>query len=450
LLHVTDFALVVSSSASEVFTMLTEKAPMQSRARYWAFFSLGLLLLVFVAYWWTTSIQIDRLRGGQRVWQVWQFLGLDFLNNYHATRHWQNGGDPFREPFGDPLSRDFCYPPLVLPVFAWCRWLTLHQAVVSWTVFLTVVTALGTFGCLGCRRALGLSKIPWTAALSGVLCSVPFLFAMERGNYDLLLLIPLGLAAWALREKSWPRDGLAGGALALAALLKIYPAFLALAFLPLRRFRAAACFVVVAVCLSLFHYHDWSAMRENMARLIPRVSPNYTHDLGWASHTLSGSWQLIWQGTRFRALAKIPNAVGALAVIMPGVSWISWRLWRCPAPKALIGPYLLWLASAAVFIPEVSNDYNLVFLPLAAVAVWDRRDPIPVHMGMGLCAVWCQPVPLGISSFTLLGMKLLSLAAVGGSLLCRIHEQTATGELCLDNEKPIAEADRVRAVTAAA
>ena len=71
------------------------------------------------------------------------------------------------------------------------------------------------------RIALSALPLPWV--LAATLCSTPVLFAMERGNWDLLVLAPLALAAFALKEPTWQRDCLAGSCLALAAWIKLYP-----------------------------------------------------------------------------------------------------------------------------------------------------------------------------------------------------------------------------------
>src|SRR5262245_43213274 len=64
----------------------------------------GLALLLVWGLWWSSSLRVDRLRAAQRTWVPSQSkLGVDFLNNYHAARHWLAGGNPYTEPIGDPL-----------------------------------------------------------------------------------------------------------------------------------------------------------------------------------------------------------------------------------------------------------------------------------------------------------------------------------------------------------
>src|SRR6185437_13282096 len=63
----------------------------------------GLLLLALWGAAWGLSLRQNRLAGARFTWvPAWHFLGLDFLNPCMAARHWVAGGDPYREPFGDP------------------------------------------------------------------------------------------------------------------------------------------------------------------------------------------------------------------------------------------------------------------------------------------------------------------------------------------------------------
>jgi hypothetical protein len=115
--------------------------------------------------------------------------------------------------------------------------------------------------------------------------------------------------------------------------------------------------------------------------------------------------------------------VAAAGFILALSSWVSYRLYRCPDTSRLLYPYLLWLTALATLLPEISNDYNFAFLPLAALAVWDRRDPVVVHVLIGLMMLWWQPVQLSIGPQLLFGFKLGGLAAVTACLLRRIQEQ---------------------------
>jgi hypothetical protein len=70
----------------------------------------------------------------------------------------------------------------------------------------------------------------------------------------------------------------------------------------------------------------------------------------------------------------------------------------------------------------VSNDYNLFFLPMAALAAWDRRDPVFVHVLMGMFLFWWQPMQLPISPEMLFILKIVGLYAIGVSVAIRANE----------------------------
>ena len=387
--------------------------------------AVGLLGLVVWTAWWGVSWRRNVLVHVDQTWIMgWRFLGLDFFNNYQASRHWLAGGDAYRESIGDPLARAFCYPPLVLPTFAWCGWFTPQRAYHIFLLALTTLAGLGVWSACRARRELNLQPLPVTFALAAVLFSTPILYALERGNFDLLVLAPLLVAAWALRERGWFRDGVAGLCLAYAAGIKVYPALLILGLVPLRRPRALALCGVAGFLLLLFHFGDYGAFRANAAEMAAQNDPRVSRFLSGTMHSLSATWPLLVEPLRSELLGRLPGMVAALLILGPIIGWVSWRLFRCPEPSRAILPYFLWITATATFFPPVANDYSLVFLPLAIVATWDRRDPALVHMAMGLLLLWWQPWQLDVSARVLILGKVAALWAVGVSLIYRIREQT--------------------------
>jgi hypothetical protein len=99
-------------------------------------------------------------------------------------------------------------------------------------------------------------------------------------------------------------------------------------------------------------------------------------------------------------------------------------------------PYLLWLTAAATFGLPVSYDYNLIYLPLAAFAVWDRRDGVVGAMLLLAMAAWAQPFifadfPARID--VLFFLKLSSLIAVGVCIVRRASRSQPTGAQSPEN-----------------
>jgi hypothetical protein len=354
---------------------------------------------------------------------AWEFLGLDFLNPCLAARHWAAGGDPYREPFGDPREQTrffgkFCYPPAVLPLFAWCALVRPQTAVVVWVGVLAALAVFGAVLAWRARRRLGLSELPLPLAVGALLCSTPVLFALERGNCDLLVLPPLAAAAWALQRRSLPRDLLAGGCLALAAWIKLYPGLLVLSLPALGRWRALACFAAAAVLIGLPGLGDLPALRANMSESIAREAPAAAYH---PCHTLSGCWAYLWEGTPLAWLGLIPGSLAAGGIVLSLALAVSREVARCPERGRVVLPYLLWLAALATFFPRHANDYNLYYLPLAALAVWDRRDPPAVHVGMALLLLWWQPWALPVGGREFFACKAAGFLAVTGSLVRRLR-----------------------------
>jgi hypothetical protein len=226
----------------------------------------------------------------------------------------------------------------------------------------------------------------------------------------------------------------------MAAALKVYPALLVFGLIPLKKYRAFTCAIVACAAVGIFRFADLPNFNANVKHLVAHYSPLALGGLASDTHSLSGTWKFLWwEGGRLGWLLQMPPVLGAFCIIMPGVLWVSYRMYRSANRSELVYPYFLWLAAAATFLPEVANDYNLVFLILGAIAVWDRRDPVIVHLGMALMLLWAQPIAVTIGPRLLLGFKVASLAAVGLSLLTRIREQDvpAEGEARLHIARPI-------------
>ena len=100
--------------------------------------------------------------------------------------------------------------------------------------------------------------------------------------------------------------------------------------------------------------------------------------------------------------------------------------------QGVTNPFLLWVLAMASFVPPVANDYNLFFLPLAALAVWDRRDPVYVHVMMAFLLLWWQPLALPIDGRMILVFKLAGLLAVALCLSGRAGE-VATERFTAEN-----------------
>jgi len=148
------------------------------------------------------------------------------LQNLYAFHHCAARDDPYLSSgtiCGDPEGRNMVYPPLLYWSFAWVRFLGNRAATLAWMS----VVALGTVASLWSfaparrwRQAGGLGLFVGLLA-----AQFPLLFAIERGNNDVVVLVTWALSLWAWRAG---RPALAGVAAGLAISLKLYPAVAAL------------------------------------------------------------------------------------------------------------------------------------------------------------------------------------------------------------------------------
>lgn len=383
----------------------------------------GLAALIWWATYWNSAVKKWHVPRSPATWYgPYEFISLDFLHNYQASRFWIAGGDPYRAEFGDPIGRKLCYPPIVLVYFSWCKLLSVGKAIAVWTVVLGTLSCLGAYAAWRHRRELGLAPVPVLFALAAVATSAPVAYAMERGNYDLLIVPCILLAAWGLRKTGWRWDILVGYCVGLAICLKVYPGLMLVAVLAMRRYRAAGCVAAFVALFLSFQFHNLPIFEANLRELSIQHNVNTILSPPAVIHSIPYGWKSTWADTRLGLLAKIPGTVAA-GVIVGGLTlWIAIGVWRCRDPRPIVLPLLLWLTAAATFVPKVSSDYNLVFLPMAVLALWDRRDPLFVHVGLGLLGLALQPIAFPFGTGALFGIKVAGMGLVAVCLANRLRE----------------------------
>jgi len=363
--------------------------------------------------WWVASSRRDSMVFGTSTWvPPLSFLAGDFkVHVDHVARLQAAGVDPYRQA-GDWVCALYPYPPMVARSFAWVALVGPATAARLWQVALASLFAGGAVAAWRTRRVLGLSE--------AVLFSTPAVFAMERGQSDPMVILPLGVSAWLLARRGAGPDLAAGALLGATAWLKYYPGLAAVALLALGRSRALAAFVAVAALIGVV---DLDGVRRSirngaigqaaMADKVPHV-----HE---TKHSLVENWPSLKFVRRSRPLRQVPGAVAAAALLLPAVVAVSRQVARSADPGPVLFPYLLWLTAAATFGMPYANDYNLVPLPLAILATWDRRDPWPAQVALGVMLAWWQPFWLPMGGPALLGIKLAGLYAAGACLAARAN-----------------------------
>jgi hypothetical protein len=282
---------------------------------------------------------------------------------------------------GDAAGREMRYPPLLYWSFAWTRLLTFEAAGQVFTVVVAVGTALATAAWLPLstrERPAGVLDGLFAGLL---LAQFPLVFAVERGNNDVLPLLGWTAAAWLLASG---RMAAAGALAGLSAVYKLYPAFaclvagLGLAAEALRRAEARRGFALftagggLAVLAGLVVVWPDSVVyfTETMPR-IARLAPDpahFAHPLrnlspAWGGWALGAPLLLAWCAAAAWIFARDPMLVlaGGLAIstYFAGTSW----------DYNLITAYpLLVLLFRRAFLPGAGPQaYALLLLGLVAV-----------------------------------------------------------------------------------
>ena len=382
------------------------------------------LALVLWCAWWCASAREGELKGVKHTWMLLSFYGCDFYNHIDfPSRLWWQGGNPYTSEV-----HFFAYPPLVVRLFAWVNATTPRIALTVWQAVMAGFIAVAACVAVKTRRRLALGEVPAILGVVLILASTPVMFAIERGQIDPLTLVFILVSLPLLRCSSGWAQFLAGGVLCLAPWIKVYPGLLALALIGLRRWRALLGFAVVGAAILLL---DLDAVRYFLANNQIHISRTEALNRAFPdgprpwNHPLALVWSSLWTGTSLRWLALIPGKVAAAILLVPPLGWVSYHVYRCPRRAEVTYPYFLWIVALATFVPPLSNDYNLCFLPLAVLAAWDRRDPLLVSVAVALLFLWWQPVGMLIAGKPLLLIKLFGLCAVGVSIVERAAEQAS-------------------------
>ena len=354
------------------------------------------------------------------------FLAGDFkVHIDHVARLQAGGIDPYHRP-GDWVCSLYPYPPMVGRSFGWVSLMSRSAAARAWLVALALLFVAGAVESWRARRALGLGEIPLAWLVAAVLYATPSLFAMERGQGDPMVILPLIVASWLLARRGAGADVAAGVLLGATSWLKYYPGLTSVALVALRRSKALAAFVVVAASIGLVDFDGTRQSIKNgaLAQVVMADKVPHVHEI---KHSIVENWKSMKLVRRVHLLGEVPGSVAAAALLLPAIVLVSRRVSRATDPRPLIFPYLLWLTAAATFGMPYANDYNLVPLILAMLAVWDAGDSWRVQVLLGLSMLWVQPFWLPLGGQILMVLKLVALYAVGRCLVARAVGSNSAG-----------------------
>jgi hypothetical protein len=192
-------------------------------------------------------------------WFVWQVLGVvespdfsDFHTVYIAAQAIAHGHDPYSVTglLQTPFASHYKYPPFLatamssLLVFSDTR---LEWAFVCLSLFLYLVTFL---------LLLRIMDAPLWSGTSGILAIAflvwqPSIDTLSGAQQEFVLLFLFTLACWAL-ARSRRLEGIAGGAIAVCTIIKVYPALIIVYFLMRRWWKALVVFAAMILLMTLF------------------------------------------------------------------------------------------------------------------------------------------------------------------------------------------------------
>jgi hypothetical protein len=395
----------------------------------------GRLLVLAVLAVYFSVIAIPRLVLDE---DIWRFLGVpaestifyDARNVAAAADCRRLGHDPLVDNPCDPSGRPMNYPRMWLLL----RFVGLHQS--QTPVFGAVVVVLFLASALLLVGRLTLLQGAFVAA---ALCSPAVMFAVERGNMDLVLfaLMVLAVVAWQARSEASRLVSLA--LVLVAAAAKLYGVFAlpAFALTGHRRWRwiTAGALAVLAAYLAATADDIEKVARAPEGGLLYSFGARIL--IGHVYHqVVPGEWQ---GGTIVaQAIAVVPLLVLTVAVWL----WARRRLASGePDPAGTGGGALLAFHMGALiylgtFATRKNGDYRLVFLllTLPLLLAWadarmrePRRRAARAALGAVLAALWLGALSpyVGpadeLASWAVAGLFVALLAATVPPLRHRRH-----------------------------
>jgi hypothetical protein len=369
-------------------------APVTRVATGWRLDGRLLVLVVLAAYF--TAIAVPRVLLDVDVWPA---LGVpseatlfyDARNVAAAADCRRLGHDPLVDNPCDPSARPMNYPRVWLLL----RFVGLHQS--QTTVFGSVVVLLFLISVL---LLVGRLTVRQGALVAAALCSPAVMFAVERGNMDLVLFALMVLAVFAWRARSEATRLLGPALVLVAAAAKFYAAFALPAF-ALTGARRARWMVAGSFALLAVYLAATADDIEKVARA-PEGGLRYSFGarilLGYLYHQVVPEQ---WRGGMIlaQAIAVVPLVVFAAAVWL----WARRRLAPDePDPPttrsgALLAFHMGALIYLGTFATRKNGDYRLVFLLLTVplLLAWAssgageaRRSLARAGLGTVLAALW--------------------------------------------------------------
>ena len=295
-------------------------------------------------------------------------VGVHFFGDWYGTWRQTRAGSPYVSAGLPYPSNYFPFTHLMFKPLSWFGYAasTVLLLGVSWLLLLWAVWRSTPIEDR-VRRAIAVLVI-------GVL-SYPVLFAIDRGNVELVIFLLLW-AALLLVERT--RYVAAAVPLALAASMKLVPLLLAAVFIPLRQWKALALSVGLTAVLSGLALLTFDGSLGDNVDGLRQGLDNF-------SETTEGGAHGLQHNSTIRGLFEVLE--------QEGWSWLGWAADGHRPIAILVGlvftgaaillPLALWervtlLVVTFILVPPVSYDYRLIHVLLPVLLLMRFARPVPL------------------------------------------------------------------------
>lgn len=322
---------------------------------------------------------------GFSLWYAFTRQAPDFWIIFRGVREWVRGGSLYdleavrTNHFGHVFKVPPFYGMLFVPLVRAFDGLSVLLAHRVMNVLLLVATA---------ALWLRMWRIPlWSAEAAALLIVLnfrPLADTIAFGQIDLVLLLLLTGALWALRTG---RDGAAGVLVAVGALFKIYPVLLLVFFVLKRRWRGLWGFALgMLVCNGMaIAVMGWEMHRVYLFEVLPKIGgttswvENQTISGFIARLAASPQSATIFADQSLQLLGTVISALAALAIITLSIPPVGRR---SPAFALQYGLYLLLMV---LCVPAAWMHYQtLLVIPFASLLLELRERPVPLPYAAAL------------------------------------------------------------------
>lgn len=319
-----------------------------------------------------------------QIWQASQELrtsGMDLQQDYIAAQRMLAGQDlytPFSATEVSTLGvqetlkvgmRENAHPPFVVALFVPLTLLPYAVVALLWTLLCVAILSFVVWYLIDAFRLPLTGAWRWMVLL-GLVSWYPVWLHLHQGQLTIPL---LGLIVLAWKLLLARRDVGTGILLGLAALIKIFPAFLIGYLVLRRRWRAATSAVLTCAVILALHM---AIAPDHWVRYFADAAPH--NAAGWMRNSRNASlvslgYKLFRGSDEVKPVIDIPSAepaTRAIAYVLMLGSY-GWLMWKLRSREDMTGELGLSIC-AMVLLSPITWDHAFLFLLLPICYVWHQ------------------------------------------------------------------------------